>query len=63
MLSELAVFRSNQRTSLHHNAKCQLLFLMSFIIMLSSMCVIDREIKQCDSYLVSLVLCYIYAGY
>ena len=46
MLSELAVFHSNQRTSLDHDAKCQWLFLMSCIIMLSSMCVIDREIKQ-----------------
>ena len=55
MLSEWAVFRSNQRTSLHHNAKMSMIIiLMSCITMLSSMCVVDRKIKQIMLFIPSL---------
>ena len=39
-------------------SRCQMSTITSCNLMLSSMCVIDREINKCDSYLVSLVLCY-----
>ena len=43
MLLERAAFRSNQRTSLDHDAICQRLLLHNVE---TSICVIDREIKQ-----------------